>query len=73
MDPATVWTEIERFQEQGLATTASIHGSSQEKVLVQQFLQRVPIDALFTVLQLASDADETKKVHAADTSGSWKR
>jgi hypothetical protein len=62
MDPVAIWDEIERFQEQRLATTAALHAAAHEKLLVQQFLQRVPLEALFFVLQSASDAGDAKKV-----------
>ncbi|DBA03453.1 TPA: hypothetical protein N0F65_002861 [Lagenidium giganteum] len=44
------------------ATASSIVPSTQETQLVQDFLQQVPLEALFQCLQAASEANDAKKV-----------
>ncbi|TMW63146.1 hypothetical protein Poli38472_002087 [Pythium oligandrum] len=67
MEPTALWIEVERFQEARLATTAGVYTAAQEHAMVQQFLSKVPLEALFQLLQSASDADDQQKVKVVCT------
>ncbi|KAF1324598.1 Heat repeat domain containing protein, partial [Globisporangium splendens] len=63
MDLDAVWQQILRFQENYIATSGSIAPSPQEQELVRDFLQHVPIAALFACLQDASDHSDDKQIN----------
>uniref|UniRef100_K3WJW2 26S proteasome non-ATPase regulatory subunit 5 n=1 Tax=Globisporangium ultimum (strain ATCC 200006 / CBS 805.95 / DAOM BR144) TaxID=431595 RepID=K3WJW2_GLOUD len=62
MDLDAVWQQILQFQDNYIATSGSIAPSPQEQALVREFLQRVPVAALFACLQDASDRSDDKQV-----------
>ncbi|RLN65665.1 hypothetical protein BBJ28_00001829 [Nothophytophthora sp. Chile5] len=61
MDLAAVWQEVALFHENGIVTSAHIHAGEQENT-VHEFLEKVPISALFACLQDASDRGSAEQV-----------
>lgn len=63
MDLDQLFAHVVRFQEKYSATaTGAMFPLAKEQSGVQEFMEKVPLDALFQCLQVASDADDEEGV-----------